>query len=512
MRKLVLYIFFGLLGSPLVAQQTISSDSIYLFDQTSRQVNRAHTSATQLLFHDFKNIARSQLYAGREQGAFRRSQEVYQRTVTGFHTDGIKNLGRFTLAGQFDFEKAWEDSAAWWMSGEYDAAQPYYFFAGKAGPNEKQLYNLSATATYNLWKNKLYLGTNGNYRYYWTTRSVDPRPDIKEFSTILRPEITARFKNHLAGVGFLWGRGSERGDIGYKNRVYAANQLYLDRNIFWSLGFGHIGKLTKYMQRYNETSGFFVNYGARFNNWSLQAGGGYELKQEDISLDTTSTRPNHDLYAFVQQDKAKGSLLLSHKSAKSQQQLELQVNAQSMLNWASEFKATSYQYTATNASITYRQLWQKNNGIGIEAGAGCDYNDQYKEDIVAAHTYQLQVITPHIYAAIYRKAHDKCWLSLSVTPSFRYTLTNDLSVPPTQENYFTKGVVYTDYQYWQKNSLGCTTQLNYMQKEKPKRHRLGGTININWQQSTAGTHTELPALYIPSGNRWSASASLNLYL
>jgi hypothetical protein len=512
MRRIIVYILFGLPGFQVKAQQIISSDSIYLYQQSSRQLQWTHDGATHLIFRDLTNIARSQLYAGREQGGFRRSQEAYQQTVAGFHTDGVKKLGRFYLAGQFDFEKCWEDSAAWWNAGEYNEAQPYYFFAGKAGKYDKQLYNLSATAAYNLWKNKLYLSIGGNYRYSRITRSVDPRPGVNEFGTKLRPEVTGRFGQHVIGAGLLWGRTSEDISIGYKNRDFSGNQTYVERNNFMSLGFGHIGKLNNYLQRYNETNGFFANYATRFTNWELQARGAYELWQEDISLDTTSTRNDHNLYAFLQEEKTSGNLLLNHTGSKSQQQWELNVTTQSMLNWASEFKATSYQFTATEASITYRQLWQKKKGISIELGIGCDYREQFKEDIVAAHKHQLQVITPQLYAGIYRRLAGKSSLSFSLTPSLQHTLTNELSVPVTQENYFTQGVVYTDYLYWQKNSWGVATQFNFIQKENAKRHRLGCTVNIKWQQAAGEAQTDLPALYIPSGSRWSAGASLNLYL
>jgi hypothetical protein len=512
MRKLVLYIVISLPGLQLMARQSNSSDSVYYYDQTNRQMEWAHTGSTHLLFSNYKNIARSQLYAGREQGSFRRAQEAYRQTTAGFHTDGIKTSGRFTVAGRFDFEKRWDDSLGWWNGGEYKEEQPYYFFAGKAAKYEKQLFNLAATVTYNLWKNKLYIGSGASYRYHWTTRSVDPRPDVKEFYTLFRPEIAGRLGKHIAGTGFIWGRGNEVDRIAYKNSTYNGSPAYIERNNFMSLGFGHIAHMDRYLQHFNETRGFFAHYATAFKNWQLQAGGEYQLFQEDIDKDSLATRSDHGLYAFLQQDKTSGNLLITHTAGKNSRQMELKFTTQSMLNWASEFQATSYQYTATNASITYRQLWQKNNGIGIEVGAGCHYKDQYKEDIVAAHKHQLKVITPHIYAGIYRRAANKSSLAFNLTPSFIHALTNDLSVPVSQEKYFTYGVVYPDYLYWQKNSLGLTTQFKFIQKEKPKRHRLGCTVNLKWQQATDGAHTELPALYIPSGNRWSAGASLNLYL
>jgi hypothetical protein len=512
MRKLIVYILLSLPGLQLMAQQTISSDSIYFYDQTSRSIEWAHTSSTHLLFSNYKNIARSKLYTGREQGSFRRAQEAYRQTTAGFHTDGIKTLGRFTLAGQFDFEKRWDDSLAWWNGGEYREEQPYYYFAGKASKYEKQLFNLATTVSYNIWKNKLYIGTGASYRYHWTTRSVDPRPDVKELYTMIRPEITTRFGKHIIGTGLVWARGSEKDRISYKNTAYAGNQSFIERNNYMSLGFGHIAQMPNYMQHFNETSGFFAHYATTFNSWQLQMSAEYQLFQEDIDKDSSSTRSNHGLYAFLQQDKTSGNLLLNHRTGKSKQQVELKFTTQSMLNWASEFQATSYQYTATTASITYRHSWQKNNGIGIEVGAGCDYKEQYREDIVAAHKHQLQVITPHIYAGIYRRAANKSSLSFNLIPSLRHTLTNELSVPATQEKYFTYGVVYPDYLYWQKNSYGIASQFNFIQKGNSKRHRLGCTVNMKWQQANGDTQTELPALYIPSGNRWSASASLNLYL
>lgn len=512
MYKVTLYSLFALLSLSSMAQQSISSDSMYLYDQTARQVQWAHTGATHLLFRDYKNTARAQLYVNREQGSFRRAQEAYTQTAAGFHTDGIKKLGRFTLAGQFDFEKRWEDSAAWWNDGEYNEATPYYYFAGKAGKYEKQLFNLSAIATYNLWKNKLYIGTGANYRFHWTTRSVDPRPEVKAFNTLLRPEITWRHKQQTIGAGIIWGRGNDDIGITYKSKLFDGNQTYIERNNFMSLGYGYIGKMKRYLTRFHETSGYFIHYGNRFANWELQASGGYELWQQDLTLDAVPTRDRYNIYAFLQQEKTNANLLLNHTGAKSRQQWEVNFTTQNMLNWSSEFQATSYQYMANNASITYRQLWPKSNGFGIEAGAGVEYKDQYKEDVVAAHKYQLRVITPHVYAAVYRRAPGKAPMSLSLMPTFRHTLTNDLSVPQTQENYFTQGVVYPDYLYWQKNVAGLATQFKYMQKEAVKLYRIGCTVSVKYQQATDGTHTELPALYIPSGSRWSASASLNLYL
>lgn len=512
MRKLILYILLGLPGLSLMAQQTISSDSVYFYSQTSRQAEWAHNSATQLLFRDFNNIARSQLYASRAEGGFRRAQETYRQTTAGFQTDGIKTFGRFTMAGTFNFEKRWDDSAAWWNSGEFNEAQPYYFFAGKAGAFEKQVYDLSATAAYNLWKNIVYAGISGNYRYYWTTRSVDPRPNAKEFKTRFRPEVSVRLNNHIAGIGVIWGRGSENNSVGFKNSMYNGNVTYIERNNFMSLGFGNMGIMGRHMQRYNETGGFFANYAASFNNWRLQATGGYELWQEDIALDSNSTRSMHNLYAFLQKERSNGDLLITHEGARGRQQWELNFTTQSMLNWSSEFNATSYQYTASEANITYRQLWEKGNGFGIELGGGCNYINRFKEDIAASHRHQLQVITPHVYAGIYRRAANKSSLSFHLTPSFTHTLTNELVVPATQENYFTRGIAYTDYLYWQKNSWGIASQFNFIQKGNSKRHRLGCTVNMKWQQVTDGSQTDLPALYLPSGSRWSASASLNLYL
>jgi hypothetical protein len=512
MRKLILYILISLLSSHPMAQQTVLSDSVYFYEQTNRQIIWAHNSVTHLLFGNYKSIARSQLYTSHEQGSLRRAQEPYKQTTAGFHTDGIKSTGRLSLAGRFDFEKRWEDSLAWWNGGEYNEAQPYYYFAGKAGKYEKQLYNLSATAAYDLWKNKLYIGASGNYRHHCTTRSIDPRPDIIEFTTLIRPEVTGRFGKHIAGAGLLWGRGSESDRISFKNPTFNGNQTYIDRNNFMSLGFGHFAQMGRIMQHFNETSGFFAHYATHLKKWMLQASGEYQLFQEDIDVDSSSTRSNHGLYAFLQQDKTSGNLLLTHTTGNRRQQIELKFITQSMLNWAKEFQATSYQYTATNINFAYHRLWQKNNGIGFEAGAGFDYKEQYKEDIVAAHKQQLQVITPHLYAGIYRRAANKSSLSFNLMPSFRHAITNELVIPTTQEKYFTYGVVYPNYLYWQKNSLGLASQVNFIQKENANRYRLGCTVNLKYQQSADGGQVELPALYIPSGNRWNISASLNLYL
>ncbi len=508
MRTAGIFIFFTMLSVTVLSQQQYSSDSIFFYKQATDNFNFVKRSATQLNTFGLKRLGMVQLETAHEKGSFRRAQQAHSNTTTDFYSEGMATLGRWKVSGSFHFNKIWEDSLAYSLKGTDDDAQPYYFFAGKAGKYERQNYNMSTIASYELIKDRLYLSGGIQFDYHWTTRSVDPRPEVKYFKFLFSPEISYRFKNNYLGASLDIGYGRETNSIDYKNRNYAGNQTFIERNIFLSLGYGHIGKLPGFLNRYSDYSGFKIHYAGEKGKYLIRTSLSYLLWEEENSRVIASAK-NHDVYSILQADTYEAAILIQKKGGNNQQQLQATLHRQTAINWSSEFNATSYQYLNTNVSVGYLYLF-KGRKIEPELGVDLVYNDLLREDVVDAHYINYKYFQPGISFSLYSTLRNGNRLMVNLRPSLRIPVDNIITIPATQVNYFTKGVVYTDYLYWDARALQQDIAFKYNVRDFYKLSA-GFYIKAAWLHRLAASQSNMPANFIPGSNRFAVNVGANLY-
>jgi len=507
------FLICGFLLFSSAAAQPATKDSLYFYEQSRTMLKAVQQNATQLVSSVLKQAGTATLDMTRESGSFRLPYEAQSNTSIRLYTEGFQTIGRFKLAGQFYFDKVWEDSLAWNLQGMHNPARPYYFFAGKAGQFERQNYNLNTIISYEVLKNKLYLSAGAQYRYHWSTGSVDPRPDIKSFNIKLLPELTYRIGQHHLGASLLWGSGSETQNISFKNDNYGSSQLYPERILFMSLGFGHYGKMGRILRSYDRHGGFGFHYAGKIGNWTTKADYAYRLAEQNFTRTQGESKKNYEKMALLQSEFSDVQLLLQKKGTHINQQITVNVNTSSSRNWSAEFQATSYQYLATEAALSYMVLFMGNKKVQPEAAAGIKMGDIYKEDGVAAHRYQHQYIHPWLKGTAYWQLPHSASFSASFKPSFRFPIKNELDVPASQETYFTKGLVYPEYSYTNAHVAQLDIKLHFVSKNILKRAATGFSLSAGWQ-APINSQKELSTsgVWIPTGNRFYGAIGAHLYL
>ncbi|SJZ39860.1 DUF6850 family outer membrane beta-barrel protein [Sediminibacterium ginsengisoli] len=506
MIRLISILVFATAIAPASAQVKNGGDSLYRSVISRNNIAFINSNSTQLEAGDVNKAGMASLSFNTANGSYRRSQEAQQSTTANFYTEGISTIGRFKVAGSFRFNKIWEDSLAWSMKGIDEDVQPYYFFAGKAGAYERQNYNLKAIVSYTLLKDRLFLASGFKYDYHWTTRSVDPRPDVKLFSIQVSPSLTYKAGDHVIGAGITWGYGNETNSITYKNKNYAGNQLYIDRNSYLSLGYGHIAKMQGSLRRYDKFSGFDLNYAGTVAGINTKASFSYLLREEDNTRDAGSSQ-TYSLFSYLQLEDYKAALLLTDKTGR--RQLQFSFLSGSALNWAAEFNATSYQYVSNHADATYLQRFGKR--VTHEAGFSLAYDDVSKDDMVEEHSIAYQLLQPGLQYNIYWNNKERDQFSAGFSPSVKLPLNNQIHVPATQENVFTKGIVYPDYIYRDSKVLQLDAEIAASTHRLVRNLHMGLKIKASWQSAEAAVIAFPQAGFIPGRNRFLLNVSANLY-
>lgn len=495
---------------PLVAQRNGVADSIYFYQQSAIEAGMIQHNATQLVSSPVNKTGYASLSATHIAGGFRRVQQAQRTTIADFYTEGYSTLKRVRIAGSFHFNKIMEDSLAWTMKGIEEEVQPFYFFAGKAGAYERQNYNMDALIAYELLKNKMHISWGAAYHYHWTTRSVDPRPDVSQFKLTLHPAITYRLGKHLIGVGFVWGYGNETTSITYKNKNYAGNQLYIERNSYLSLGYGHITKLQGRLRHFSDYSGFDASYAGVAGKINIRANAAYRLRSEELTMDEGNSSRLYHVYSKLYLQDIHASLMLSKQGSGNHQQLYAQLSLQRGDNWLAELNGSNYFYSGNTLNLSY--LYRFRNGKAEpEIGAGIDFTDISREDYVAQHYLRNTFVKPGITANLYWKSGKATSFAAAFHPSYSIPLLNELEAPPTQVNVFTKGVVYSDYLYYSYSALNLETRVQAIKKNMFRQLDAGIAIRAVWTARGGEPDMVLPAGYQPNKNRLNVSCSFNLY-
>jgi hypothetical protein len=120
-------------------------------------------------------------------------------------------------------------------------------------------------------------------------------------------------------------------------------------------------------------------------------------------------------------------------------------------------------------------------------------------------------IQPGIKGTIYTNLANKDRFSFTLSPSIRLPMLSELKIAPTQESYFTKGVVYPDYIYQTTKALETDVVIRYISRRLFKTFPAGITARLTYTKPLATPETTLPANLIPGQGRLSANCSFNLY-
>ncbi|WP_343307489.1 DUF6850 family outer membrane beta-barrel protein [Chitinophaga niabensis] len=511
--KRVLILCLSLLSATAFAQTAKVADSIYFFKQSRQDITYRFRNASQLVADTFlQKTGRLDVSYSQTQGGFHLSQEPYKTQIAELYTEGIATLGRIKVSGQFRFNKVWEDSLANNLSGEVNPISPYFYFATKAGRYERQNYNGIATVAYALLKDQLYLSGGFEYDHHWTTGSVDPRAEVQRFKLLVKPGITYKYRKHVIGAEGIIGYGNESSSIIYKNMNFGLSLLYPDRIYYLNHAYGYIGmKDEAIYQRLRNYKGGSLSYYTTVGNWRVRALLSYEIEKERNTRERRA-KSRLDIYSRWDIDTWSGELQLQRNTARSNQQFNVFARIRDGKDFDSVFAANNYQYQQQQAGFSYLHQSVKRAHFQPEWGVHANFDRSSRIDVVQAHTAEYTQVNAGLTANGYWNFKNGDRFSAGITPSLRIPLESTITVPPTQENIFTRAIAYPDYYYWSSTAFRINTSFRYISSKTLKEMPVGFFVNVGYTQRLNEDAAQYPAMTKPDKMQWTTNLGFTLYL
>jgi len=494
------------------AQQQNPADTVYLFSQNARQLQEAQQNAAALITTQYNDVSTLSLAYNLQNGHFRTAQTAEKGRDISFKSSGISTLGRFKVAGYFNFVRTWQDSLAWTMQGYTDEVTPYYFAAGKAGKYDRLNYNFGGLMSYSLIKDKLYLATGATYLYNTASRSVDPRPSVQTFQLNLTPQILYKIGKQVFGAALNLGYGKEQNTVAYRNIDYAGGTIYEDRINYLVMGYG---QTTPYgagsFRRKNNISGFGINYAYNDTNAYLSTALNYTHNYQDnfISLDASTDK---NRFGILRLNSYSGKVLTGVKRGAYQHQFQVLVLWQKGHdNNYSEVKGLSnYKYSHQNVSFNYSILKVSASAKKTELGLNIIYDNVNKKDLGSNISSTFGYVQPGLNGTLYSSFKNNSRLAVSLSPGVRLPIRNKAKVPVTT-NVFANNIIYPDLTYWSSTAGVLGFNVRYITPRILKNVNSGISFNANYINALSlGTNYQT-GKFIPGKQRIDLTLSFDMY-
>ena len=511
MKKLSI-LFFILLSLRSFAQHTV--DSTYFYQQSRENLATSQQNATFLIASPIQKIGLTKLFYSNSQGGFRAAQQAQQTATAGVYTEGIHKFNRFTTYGAFSFKRTWQDSLAWSTKGLEQDDQPYYYGSIKAGAFERLNYNLNGILTYNLIKNKLYIGSGITYEYNSSTRSVDPRPEVDTYKLILSPELVYHFGNHRIGLNPKWGYGRETTGIGFKNPDYKNSTTgYPDRVNYLIQGYGLITNnqgVSNPLRRSDKYFGIGINYSRNFGNFQLKSTVNYFNQQEDNYQDFSES-PVKVYISYYDTDWITAFAQLSKINENHTQQVSINYSNQNGNDINVIFYAVNYRYMQDQLNVKYLLRLNTQQKFSPELGVVSNYRSVEKSDYATAHFIGYSKLETTLLANAYLNLNKNDKLALGMEIGYNKPLSSSIDIPVAQQTVFTKGVVFPDYTYTTSSAVKLSAHTNFITSSIFKQFRTGVSLKGTYYNKLESKYTFANATHEVGKQFVELNLAFNLY-
>ena len=483
------------------------TDSVYRYRSTQNLLKAIDLSMPQLLNHEVEKSTKVGLEYNYIKGGFRQAQQAELDRTAKFAAEGISTLDRFKLYGSFEFHRNWQDSLAFSQKGIEDRFSPYYFIAQKAGVFERQTYKGKGLVAYELIPKKWYLGTAIDYLYHTSNRSVDPRSSVTTYQFKVIPQITYSTGAHNIGVGLRYGYGDETVGIAYKNDDFQGTLLFPDRISYLNFGYGYLEiNQTNFRRKFN-SSGFELNYAGMLADWNTTTKLSYSIdKTENLYETSNSIRDN--VFGDFQLETVSADVQLYKKLSITSHLIGLHFDQQVGDDNLRRLAARNFTYEASNLNLDY--VLAKYNAldqVAHEYNFQLMYHSTYQRDAAANHTLEFSYLQPQLGFSKYWKSGFIGSLDLGA----RIPLNNDVRVPFTQENLFTKGVVYPDYMYWASQVGMVQVAVKYRTDKLIPKFNSELAFQTAYLSNLSSPEVNFVPTFVPAKQRLNLNIGFNLY-
>lgn len=492
------------------AQEMTASDSTVLFTSSEIWNQQTYASGTHLVTNPYAKIGTVSLAYQQENGSFRKSQEAIDLRQLNMNTYGQTILKRWHLSGAFQFQKYWLDSMNNTMRVNDDHFIPYYYFATKHGKYEQQVYDFKTQIFYAIIPSKLWLGTAIGLDYTWTTRSVDPRPNIADFKIHFKPEIVGQLGKHHLGLSYLMGYGDEKTNIRFKNTTFTQSLAYPDRIHYINQGFGFItlkDTTTLFNAKTQNSLGAHYNFISRkFKTlWNV------DYSWNDYQFSMNEDRNNtYVKYNFEEKITTINGLAVLQQTNNWKHTLSINYSNRQGTDWNRNFKAGSYKGLQEFWEAKYILNWTTPRQITLELTPSVAQQYEYRKDAAASHKMEYAQLYFGINAGIYLATKGiKHHLNIGIVAMQPQYV--NIAVPSTQENVFTENIFYPDYYYFSNSTQTYSIAYQFIGRQMKNNTALRFFAKGSWLNATPGLETlDKKTASRPSGSRYQIEIGLGL--
>lgn len=511
-------ITFILFFFSVLANAQNRKDSIYFFNQDQKLIDNIMFSPVFSFDNSLQSYGSLQLDFKHETGGLRRAQEAYSVNMPKFLATGFNVIGKFRIAGSFEFNSSSEDSLANGQKNNLEDFITYYPYANKSASYNRQNYIVKTSLSYSTLNNHLVPFINIDYQKHQSSGTADPRLSSNRFIFKIKPGLNLKFKKNSIGLYGIMGKADEEVSLSYKNDNYKTSLLYLDRIHYMNYGYGSsIIKDSSNVFKFDNYKGFGIQYATTIKNWNLQFSTEYQL-YKNKNYNRRKTVPGFTTIAIFNLNTISGALLLTNKGReKNDQQIALDFvyneGYDGNLKTSGSLNKVNYRVNALNINASYLFLWDKNKRISKEAGFNISYNENDKQDINQADGLTYEQVKIGLNSTLYYTIDQKSRFKISLSPYYSFPLNATLKYNPNSLTEFIRNVVFTDYYYFNSKAIGTDLSGEYITSKLIKNQQFGLYFQCDYRAMLKQElRNDLNPTFVPNGNRTILRFGVNMYL
>ena len=510
MRKL-LYILIVL---PVLAKSQIWQDSLFINSQ------KANVYSIGLLRHGLNDsigsYGRVGLYYDHSSGNYRRAQQAFSKSSVSFQAEGSSRINKFSISGDFTFDKIFEDSLSNSLRSDLDPLSPFYHYASKGNKYERQNYIANTTISYDLIPRILSPFLHVNYRTHWTTGSIDPRPGVKKFVLKYNPGLTYRTKKGgTFGLMAIVGHSDEKVSINFKNKGYEQSTTFPERISYINFGYGYSSiKDSLYLSKFTAYKGAEFTIKDALGNWNLLSFVRYERSVEE-STHTAKTSPRYSIRGKFLLNQYSGRLLFTKIGDQHDQQLDIEAQIfdgyDGHIDFSSDLSVVNYEVSQNTARIAYSLIFNKQQRTEHELGLTLNYYQEKRSDAAQSTGLSARQLSIAPLYRSYIDVSDNSMLIAKVAPFYNFPVQAEVVTNPNSVNTFTRNVVYTDYYYFDSKLAGASLGVSWLSNNLLRKNIIEFGIDFHYLKKLNAPDITYEAGFVPDKSRSYSNASVKLF-
>lgn len=495
------------------AQQ--DSSSRFITESFQLQYHRYTKEAITQPLLKLRNYNSVQAGYASEEGKYRQAQAPQKQNILSFFTEGSRQLKKVLVTGSFGWYNTKTDSQAFTMRQNYKDPQPYYFYAVQPGNWQTIRYNLEGMASLPILNDRFILGAKAAYNTLNAWRSNDPRPE--EFQNEMKGNIIAHYKikpHHIIGIG--GGLISNKYDNNWEYRddnnrlkplmaVYIHNGYGSVNNSFTQTVSGSISSRAK---------GYSVEalYEGALPIGVVTVTGKYELLSTEIFERSGGAAQTDKKYGEFNNDAYAVNLNWYKTIRRNSINVNVDFRDELGKDFNNELAANNYVNAFQQTKL--ETVFSRMNGKGsmkYEIGASAMLEDRMRKDGSLGQKAAYQNLEAAFTGAWYWNfPGNNGVLKTAIRMAYKEPIHAE-AVSVRQQFLFSEGVVYSDYYYFNAQTMSFGAQFAYqlsLKQFNPFIKLAGNYINATIPDPKEGL---IPWSY-PGNNRlqWQCSIGLNL--